>query len=56
VGTAQQALEKLARLRVRTGPHGLSLITETVNDGAGLGTYVVNRDGAPLATTIRLTR
>lgn len=49
VRTSDQAIEKLARL-------GPALISETVAKGAELGTYVVNRYGAPLSATIRLTR
>jgi len=56
VRTAQQALEKLGTLRAQAGPYGLSLVTEIVKDGAGLGTYVVHRDGGQPSTTIRLTR
>jgi hypothetical protein len=49
VRTIDQALEKLARL-------GPDLISETVSEGAELGTYVVNRSGAQSSATIRLTR
>ena len=49
VRTSDQALEKLARL-------GPALASEIVADGAELGTYVVNRQGAQSAGTIRLTR
>jgi hypothetical protein len=49
VRTSDQAIEKLARL-------GPALISETVAEGAELGTYVVNRSGAPTSATIRLTR
>lgn len=49
VRTFDQALEKLARL-------GPDLISETVSEGAELGTYVVNRSGAQSSATIRLTR
>jgi hypothetical protein len=49
VRTFDQAVEKLARL-------GPDLLSETVADGAELGTYVVNRSGAQSSATIRLTR
>ena len=49
VRTVDQAIEKLARL-------GPDLISETVAEGAELGTYVVNRNGAQSSATIRLTR
>lgn len=49
VRTFDQAIEKMARL-------GPALISETVGEGAELGTYVVNRNGAQSSGTIRLTR
>jgi hypothetical protein len=56
VRTAEQALEKLDRLRERTGANGPALVTETVGEGPDVGTYVVNRYGAQPASTIRLAR
>jgi hypothetical protein len=49
VRTFDQALEKLARLTP-------ALISETIAEGAELGTYVVNRNGAQPSAIIRLTR
>jgi hypothetical protein len=49
VRTAVQAMEKLGRL-------GPSLVSETVAEGAELGTYVVNRHGNPSSATMRMTR
>jgi hypothetical protein len=49
VRTFDQALEKLARLTP-------ALISETIAEGAEVGTYVVNRGGAQPSAIIRVTR
>lgn len=56
VRTSDQAIEKLARLREDAHSLAPALISETITEGAELGTYVVNRYGAPLSATIRLTK